>query len=353
MAVCRQNGHVRRTRFQQLWLMVEAMVVEKRQLEVALDSLALRMEAEILPAELALAKLCRQALERLLLFSERRTLSKRRREALAPWMDELLDTLLDAGCMDNALRDRLARHHARVLELSLDAQSPLSDWCQLSRYLEEREACEDRFRQEFLRATESCPEQPETHHQEHGSDWQEDFEPSPRQHQSSARAEGDATGYLDDAVFKRLFRQTAAALHPDKETDEGKQRDKHVLMTKLLQARKEHDLLTLMQLHERYAENRSALSQADERQLEGVLLQHLLVLQKQKEALAEKSFLHYMAYHQFHDKDSRVVDARFADHLAFYAQRQASLAAFLDEVKTLKQLQERLPMGYDYLRSLW
>jgi hypothetical protein len=32
----------------------------------------------------------------------------------------------------------------------------------------------------------------------------------------------DKTAAFDDAVFKRLFRQTAAALHPDKESDSNR-----------------------------------------------------------------------------------------------------------------------------------
>ncbi len=360
IAVCRRQGHARRTRFQQLWSMVEAMIDEKAQLEASLERLVRRLEHDVLPVEQALAEVCRQALERLLLFSERKTLSRKRRIALTPWIDELLDVLLDVGHVDDALRDRFARHHAAVLDLALNPDSELSAWHQLERFLERREAQEARFRREFLHATEPVDEEQalsagsddvDSGQGEDNGTWRSAKDGAKSASQSgSARPGSDC---LDDAVFKRLFRQTAAALHPDKEADIHRRQEKHVLMTRLLQARKDHDLITLMQLHERYAQTQSLLSGADERQLEGVLLQHLVVLQKQKDALADTSCLHYMAFHRFHDRDTEIVDARIADYTRRLEQRQQALQAFLNEVKTLKQLRSRLQPGYRYLSTLW
>lgn len=340
--------------------MVEAMIDEKAQLEASLERLVRRLESDVLPVEQASAEVCRQALERLLLFSERKTLGKRRRIALTPWIDELLDNLLDVGHVDDALRDRFARHHAAVLDLALNPDSELSAWHQLEKLLEQREAQEARFRREFLQATEPADEEQglsdvsdafDPGQAEGNSQWQQAQGRSESHSQSgSARMGSDC---LDGAVFKRLFHQTAAALHPDKEADENRRQEKHVLMTRLLQARKDHDLITLMQLHERYAQTQSVLSGADERQLEGVLLQQLVVLQKQKDALADKSCLHYMAYHRFHDRDSEVVNARIVDYTRRLEQRQKVLQTFLDEVGTLKQLRSRLQPGYRYLSTLW
>ena len=360
IAVCRQQGHARRTRFQQLWSMVETMIDEKTQLEASLERLVRRLESDVLPVEQALAEVCRQALERLLLFSERKTLSKKRRIALTPWIDELLDNLLDVGHVDDALRDRFARHHAAVLDLALNPDSELSAWHQLESLLEQREAQEARFRREFLQATEPVDEEQALSAGSDDVDSGPGEESRPWQQAQGRTASASQSGSarlepacLDDAVFKRLFRQTAAALHPDKEADEHRRQDKHVLMTRLLQARKDYDLITLMQLHERYAPRQSLLSSADERQLEDVLLRHLVVLQKQKDALADKSCLHYMAFHRFHDRDSEIVDTRIADYTERLEQRQQVLQAFLNEVVTLKQLRSRLQPGYRYLSTLW
>lgn len=356
IALCRQKGHVRRTRFQQLWSRVESTLAKNQRLEASLDLLVERIQSEVLPVERQLAVLVRQALERLLSFSERKTLGKGRRAALSPWIDELLDELLDIGHVDHALRDRIARHHALVLEFDLDADSELSDWTQLEDHLEQCIAQEERLRREFLQATEQREESDggETEYSEFSVPTDQDSNDGQSWQAGEGREATDDCMVRSEAlVFKRLFRQTAAALHPDKETDEEKIREKHVLMTRLLQARKEHDLLTLMQLHTQYADAQSQLSGTDERQLEGVLLQHLDVLEKQKHALADKSFLHHLALYRFHDGDKRVVDARFAGYIVQLEQRQCALAVFLQEVRTLKQLRARLFVDADYLTTLW
>ena len=73
---------------------------------------------------------------------------------------------------------------------------------------------------------------------------------------------------INDDVFKRLFRQTAAALHPDREKDEDRRKEKHVLMSHLLKASKERDLISIVKLHERHASATSTLSGDDEQALE-------------------------------------------------------------------------------------
>ncbi len=360
MAVSRQNTRKRTSRFQQLWLQVEAMVEEKAQLEAALDRLAMRLASEVLPAEEALASVCRQALERLLWFSERKTLGKKLRMALTPWMDELLDRLVDIADVDEDLRRRLARHHAAVLNVPLDANSGESEWCQLEAWLEQQQRQNGGDEWEWLDATRTCAELHEM------LDEAVDDEPLPQYGQGplpGAQGQADAEGGrsehtgLHDATFKRLFRQTAAALHPDKETDEQKRRDKHVLMTRLLQARRDHDLITLLHLHRHHAGRQDVLNDADERQLEGALMQHLAVLGKQRAALAAKSFLHFQAYHRFHDEDAAVVDARIIEYIDLVQKRQRVYRKFLDDVGTLKQLRERLQPrlhpGQPWLNRLW
>ncbi len=336
--VLRQEGHTRRTRYQQLWFMAESMMIEKAQLEIELDALASRIQSEVLPLELELAYVSVQALERLLLFSERKTLGKGYRSALSPWIDELLVSLLDINRPDDSQLDRIARHHATVGACKgackghfNSAMGTLFDRGGACRTPEERDEC---YRQEFLQATEPDHED--------------------ERHSGSAPCAGvPSSSVADGAVFQRLFRQAAAALHPDKEPIEEKRHEKHDLMTRLLQARRENDLITLLLMHDQYAEADSALSGADEQQLEGVLVQHLVVLQKQKDALADKSPLHCMAYHYFHDKDMQTVDARIAEQIAVHRQRRQALETFLEEVRTLKQLMARLPLRYVYMHCLW
>ncbi|MGQ7847582.1 hypothetical protein ACUNV4_24030 [Granulosicoccus sp. 3-233] len=355
IVLCRQTGHTRESRFRRLWLKVETMSAEKARLESTLDQLVTRLESEVLPVEQAVAEVCRQTLGRLLMFSERKTLGKKRRMALTPWIDELLDLLLDVGFVEDTLRDRIARHHASVLNVSLDPDCACGDWHQLEAWLERQAAQEACLEWEFPGETEYLADaDADADRQLVDTDVSRPADSVAGWHLDHDEAAArKVSGGLDGSVFKRLFQQTAAALHPDKELDEQKRDDKHVLMTRLLQARRDHDLITLMQLHERHAQTKEQLTAADERQLEGVLRQQLRGLHKQMAALPDKSFLHFMAYHRFHDPDAAVVDARISRHVLHLQQRQRAYRRFLEEVATLKQLQQRLHPGHRFSSWLW
>jgi hypothetical protein len=161
----------------------------------------------------------------------------------------------------------------------------------------------------------------------------------------------DPSASMGDAVFKRLFRQTAAALHPDKESDLARQTEKHELMSRLLQARKERDLITLLRLHEAHAEADSNLSGADEEQLEGILLDYLDHLRIRSGEIVHKTGMHVMVFNQFYDRKPAVVKRRINRHLKKTNDKRRSIQEFVDEVRTLKRLKELLTQRFDAFRT--
>ena len=63
------------------------------------------------------------------------------------------------------------------------------------------------------------------------------------------RASDDADRRDPDRLVARLFRRLARVLHPDREPDEARRRDKHALMSDCLRAREERDIDTLLSLY--------------------------------------------------------------------------------------------------------
>jgi hypothetical protein len=261
-------------------------------------------------------------------------------------MGENLSRLLDMNQLDAPLQNELARLRAWELGIELDPDSDLSPAEQLDRYLGTDDdawvqSCEstcdaDALEEEEKRAENELDELLRRLHdhyrnnQEHLG--QTDYDIN--------AAQGKRP--VDMQVFQRLFRQTAAALHPDREQDDVRRREKHSLMSQLLKARKERDLVTLVLLHERYATADSALSSEDQEALEGVLVDYLADQRQRFEAIIRQSPLHHVVYIQFYNQQPATFTRRIDMHVRRITEKRQSLIDFITEVKTLKGLKEVL-----------
>jgi len=161
-----------------------------------------------------------------------------------------------------------------------------------------------------------------------------------------AHNQPDSDG-VSDAVFQRLFRQTAAALHPDRESDPERQKEKHRLMTCLLKARKERDLISVIQLHEKYANSTTQLSVEDENALESVLQDYLSEQETRRYEIIFRSPLHEMAYHEFYDKNPTTVNRRIKKHVKELQANCEYYENFILNISSLKVLKEVLAERYD------
>jgi hypothetical protein len=72
---------------------------------------------------------------------------------------------------------------------------------------------------------------------------------------------------ITNQIFQRLFRSTAAKLHPDREPDPALRDVKQGLMSDLLKARKTGDVMTILELYQEYVDREQIFSKADEKQL--------------------------------------------------------------------------------------
>jgi hypothetical protein len=335
------------SRFQQLWTEAETLAKDNAELEKSLDALVTRIDTEVFSAERDMGETVRQMVYRQLEFANRKTLAKWQRSELNEWISENLSELTMLGLLDEPLKNAVAELQAFQMGIDLDPNSDLSASEQIDQYYgldesdddddddDDDEYMDDGYATEDeLAEEEALAELLRKLHAEFDDSL---VPPS---------VETDRKPVNDD-VFKRLFRQTAAALHPDRETDEARRKEKHVLMSHLLKARKERDLISIVKLHERHASATSSLSGDDEQALEEVLIDYLNQQQARMNDIIQKSPMHQMAFSEFYSNKPATVTRRIKAHLRKVNERRQAMSDFMSNVKTLKSLKAVLEVRYE------
>ncbi|OBS93666.1 hypothetical protein A9259_16870 [Vibrio cyclitrophicus] len=160
------------------------------------------------------------------------------------------------------------------------------------------------------------------------------FEPS--HHQAS-----DAL-YSDKQITK-LYRQLAKQLHPDKETDEEKKSEKSALMQQLSQAKKDKDVVALFMLAQQHLPDHEMVMDEDMlERLKMTLTEKIEQLNLDYQDLKHGGDIKNIIWQRFGggNKASRQKGLReYREHLKKESQ---ALLAQSQEIKTVKQMQERL-----------
>lgn len=347
------------SRFQQLWAEASNLARDNLELETELDALVRRVDTEICQAERRMGETIQQVVHRQLDFAQKKSLLKWHRAELDEWIDDNLRELSAMGLIDDSLHNKLAALKAAEMGIKIDPDSDLSAADQLEKHFEEDAAA---FRKQFEDEEDGLDDTQADMFGDEDDSLTEDDDLDDddlaellrklnaefgEDHQFEPPTEEPAAKPVDDVVFKRLFRQTAAALHPDKESDEGKRQEKHELMSQLLKARKEYDLITILRLHEEHAKAESGLDADDEQALEQILVEYLNQQQRRLNEIVQQSPMHHMAFTEFYHKTPATVTRRIKTHLAKIEQKRQGLLAFMTHVKTLKTLKQVLSDRYD------
>jgi len=364
-SITRQSGGQRKseTRFQRLWAESEKLRKENLQLESDLGKLVQRIESEILVAERSLGEAMRAAVFRQLEFAQKKSLLKWQKMELGCWIDEHLNFLSSSGLLDESLLNKLAETRAVELGISLDPESELSPAEQMDEYFEIRaeilaeqadqskdEESEGSIQSDLWGADDELPDL--------DSDELDEIEliellrriEQEQYDQTSTESAGGvkpSSNPINDEVFKRIFRQTAAALHPDRENNALPQGEKHELMSELLKARKEFDLITMVRLHKEYANADSELSVDDQKELEQVLLEYMAQQKQRLYEITHQTPFHQLAYQDFYSKNAATVTRKINAHIKKIDRQRLDLIDFVENVKTLKKLKELLEKRYD------
>lgn len=359
----KQSKKRTQSRFQRLWAEAEGLAKENLKLEKELDVLVQRIDSEVFKAERELGETIREVVYRQLDFAQKKSLLKWQRAELSEWIDDNLSELVAMGLLDEPLQNKLAELRATELGIELDQNSELSPVEQLEKHFEDESA---QFRRQFETPAENnttadlldedeeddgdgVDDCNDTMEEEELAELlrrlHEEFDDHDRIEIPEPQKRADKL--ISDAVFKRLFRQTATALHPDKESNEERRREKHGLMSQLLKARKEYDLITILQLHEQHAMAASELNGDDQQELEQVLVEYLNQQQRRLDEIVHQSPMHHMAFTEFYHMRPATVTRRINAHVGKIGKKRQGLLDFIGNVKTLKRLKEVLAERYE------
>jgi len=364
----KKNRQEPESRFQRLWSEAEALASDNQKLEKELDSLVRRVSSEILSAERLMGETIRDLVYRQIDFASKKSLLKWQRAELNDWLEQNLSELMVMGLLDEPLQNKMAVLRAAELGFELDPDSDLSEAEQLGKFLgfdddvdpDDSGMHTGNAQGDFLEEDDDDLDNTMKVYFDDDSAEEEALEELLRKLRAEFEGDDDEWEYdndspsasssenpITDEVLKRLFQQTAAVLHPDKEPDEQRRREKHDLMSQLLKARKERDLITIVKLHEEHSTAASSFSTEDEQALESVLIEYLNQQQERMDDIIHQSPMHRMAYSEFYSQKPATVSRKIKAHLKKIDDRHQSMIHFLAEVKTLKRLKETLAARYD------
>jgi len=394
------------SRFHKLWNRAAKLRQENERFRERLDQLVQRMHREILPEERRAAFEQIPLLKRLLVLGQRKTLSRWHRVELSDWIMELVDPLVASGQLDKALEDDISRYHAFNLGIDLDEGSEQSLAQQLEAFHDQqqdefidvfgaesadevRARVEREVEQELDKALGPTPDAPERAdeadlfsdelyaarqqafdaYQRRRSEMREhlmqdrmaemdfeddeydvfdDFDPFVDGDNFDDPFSGvrDSASAISNEVFTRLFRATVAVLHPDRAPDEVRQKLNHQLMAQLLKARKQGDVMTIIEMYQQHVGDEAGLTGKDEKQLVEVLERQIDELKDEQDEYSYSSTLHRAAFEQFYHASAKKTDEAFRDHIAYIRESASHVRELADQITTLKTLRPYLEMRY-------
>lgn len=153
---------------------------------------------------------------------------------------------------------------------------------------------------------------------------------------------------IKSSSINRLFRKIAAVLHPDKETDESQREQKNSLMSELIQARKNNNILRIFELYNDYVggsplkelgENLDSASELLERQYNDLLNMKTEILRDDPRAGS--------LYQQFHRKSAAATSRAINKHLKEIVEKTEVVEKILHETTSIRKLKPYLEIHYD------
>ena len=351
-----------KNKLNQLWEDVEKKQRRIERYQAKLDDFYHDFKASTEKQERAVCRATEKWIHRLISFIPRKTIKGPQRETLYDWIQEEL-TILESNPFNpvDSIALREAFNQALLSQSSNQADANVMTEDQIEAFREEMfmmlgyelDISDDELMamvkdpQKFHDYLQSvmAEQSQEEHAAEDDIEWgsedgfsqsddENHFEPS--YHQASD------TLYSDKQITK-LYRQLAKQLHPDKETNEEKKSEKSALMQQLSQAKKDKDVVALFMLAQQHLPDHEMVMDEDMlERLKMTLTEKIEQLNLDYQDLKHGGDIKNIIWQRFGggNKASRQKGLReYREHLKKESQE---LLAQSQEVKTVKQIQERL-----------
>ena len=172
--------------------------------------------------------------------------------------------------------------------------------------------------------------------------------------QEQVESEVDFAPPADEDLFngkwlQDLFRRAARALHPDKEQDPAKRELKQQQMSALLEARKQQDVMTLLQIYGEHVSNNSLnLAEQEMQNLCELLQRQLQHLAAQRFEITEQTPLHRQLYENLYGRGGvKGREKRLQAYLKEVRKAAKHSQELAKELRNLTVLKEALEARYD------
>lgn len=158
---------------------------------------------------------------------------------------------------------------------------------------------------------------------------------------------------LDEKWIKGIFRKAANALHPDKEQDPAKREEKQQLMSELLKARDENDVLTLMGLyHAHVSEEALSINEDSLQSLCDQLQNQLVRLEHEKEQMTSgyDNPIYGIVYNNLFGKTKSQQSKAIGDYIEQLEAEKQGYEEMVASLRNLKVLKLHLEDRYEERR---
>lgn len=173
-------------------------------------------------------------------------------------------------------------------------------------------------------------------------------------HQEQLEKEEKAQKTKLDDLFKtstvrKMFRQLSKQLHPDLEQDENLKEQKHQQMTTLLEARRNHDVLTIFTMHSAiFGSNTNNFTTDEIQQLIPLLKNQLEQEQHAKESIIYEDMLQATIYEWFNAKTPKATTAKIKDYAKELKTKRQILERTAQHITSIAKLKPYLETRYDH-----
>ncbi|UZE96261.1 hypothetical protein [Alkalimarinus alittae] len=335
---------VEQARFNKLWQEVKKKQARNEKLKQEMDALMATYTAKVMPVELGIEEPLILLARRLVDFASRKSLADWQRGELQDWIAE---TLHEVSQYNAAEADAISNDYNQVIADYYDISVE-----ELTGPPEIEDDIDAAVREAFESMT-TDDETPIGQEDLFGLDDDEDrafFEHEAAGPKKSADRKEQP---INEKWIRNLFRRTARALHPDKEQDPAQRLHKQKLMTQLLDARDQQDIMTMMMLYNEHTED-GALS------LESEEIENLCdLLEKQKDildmdrvALIDESPMHYAVHDKLYAVSQKARDRKLKEHLddvQASIKRKFKLVEYLRNLNNLKTVLEERYEDHRYI----
>jgi len=281
---------------------------------------------------------------KLIKFCSRKSMARWQREEVQQWFMDINGKIQNvAPELSTQLSDQMEQAHADYVGISVEElRAKFEEMQRYENELDEELFCEPDFDEESEHLEKNKPSD-SPFQDDFFSDDFEQFEEKEGSFTEDPFVNTEQPSLMSEQWIRKIFRRTAKELHPDKEQDPIKQKQKQQQMSELLNARKNNDIMTMLMIYNEHV-NDSELSFAEDEMNTICLLVEQQIEQLNQEkyhflyASPYREMMHDLVYNPS-SKKQQLNFKTLTDDLELSYQSDVNT---IPQLKNLKQLKEVL-----------